>query len=273
MGRSRTRKRVSLGILFWIAFILFILVVFLFSRQNIQHVMETTGLLEILQTRLGTGEAEESPDLDRITSPLQPRQEAPDEPLVQPEEPAPPPPEPAPEPEREPEEPREPAAPPEQREPEPRQPEQPPAPETTEETRTARLYYIRVSDDGRINAEAARRNLPVTNAPLTANLRALIQGPTTDELNNGLLNLIPSDTRLLSASVNNRVAYLNFSEEFRFNSLGTEGLIAQLQQIVFTATEFSSVDRVQFLINGEQKEYLGGDGVYIGQPLGRSAFH
>ena len=34
----------------------------------------------------------------------------------------------------------------------------------------------------------------------------------------------------------------------------------QLKQIVYTATEFSTVV-VQFLINGEVKTYIGGDGV------------
>jgi spore germination protein GerM len=49
--------------------------------------------------------------------------------------------------------------------------------------------------------------------------------------------------------------------------MGLEGLLAQLQQVVRTATQFSTVDAVQILIEGQNEEYLGGDGVYIGEPL------
>jgi germination protein M len=44
-------------------------------------------------------------------------------------------------------------------------------------------------------------------------------------------------------------------------------LLAQLQQVVLTATQFSTVDAVQILIDGRTVDYLGGDGVYVGRPL------
>ena len=86
------------------------------------------------------------------------------------------------------------------------------------------------------------------------------------------MSLIPEGTRLLGASVKNGVATLNFSEEFEFNPVGVEGYIAQLTQLVFTATEFSTVKSVQFLIEGEKKDYLGSEGQWIGSPLARSSF-
>lgn len=287
MGRSRTRKRASLGIIFWIAFILLILVVFLYTRQSMQDVMESTGLLDVVRTRLGLedsdgespGESDDAPPEPDVLDPglqpddSEPAQEedaanrtpddstpddnAPDDQTNDPEQ------EPPPEPDSQ-DPPREPAAEPEA------DPE--PEPEQTPEMRTAQLYYITVSENGQVKPHGITRELPRSNSPLTANIRALLTGPSARELNNGLLSLIPDNTALLTASVSNRTAYLNFNEEFRYNSLGAEGLIAQLQQIVYTATEFSSVDRVQFLIDGQQVNYLGGDGVYIGQPLGRDSF-
>ena len=56
-------------------------------------------------------------------------------------------------------------------------------------------------------------------------------------------------------------AYLDFSEAFRFNSLGKEGLSAQLQQVVYSATEFSTVKRVQILLEGKTADYLGPEGL------------
>ena len=42
-------------------------------------------------------------------------------------------------------------------------------------------------------------------------------------------------------------------------------------QIVYTATEYSTVNSVQILIDGQKKEYLS-EGVWIGSPLSRSSF-
>ena len=86
------------------------------------------------------------------------------------------------------------------------------------------------------------------------------------------MNLIPSGTRLIGASVKNGVATLNFNENFEFNSYGIEGCMAQLMQIVYTAREFSTVKSVQFLVEGEKKDYLGTEGQWIGSPLSRASF-
>jgi spore germination protein GerM len=141
-----------------------------------------------------------------------------------------------------------------------------------ERVRDANIYYIRVTDDGKIHPHQVERQVSYDNSPMTRTLQVLIDGPTMEELNLGLLNLIPKDTRLLSARVENGTAYLNFNESFRFNSMGVEGYLAQLQQIVFAATEFDTVERVQILIDGQRREYLGGEGVYIGEPLTRESF-
>ena len=86
------------------------------------------------------------------------------------------------------------------------------------------------------------------------------------------MNLIPPGTKLLSAKVSGGVAYLNFNEAFEINTYGVEGYIHQLEQIVFTATAFSTVNSVQFLIEGEKRDYLGSEGQWIGSPLSRSSF-
>lgn len=139
--------------------------------------------------------------------------------------------------------------------------------------RTSRLYYIRVNDTGLIEPIAVERQVSYVDAPLSATISALIAGPTREELSGGLLNLLPEDVVLLGAWVREGVAYLNFNESFRFNPLGVEGLLAQLQQIVFSATEFSTVERVQILIDGESIDYLSGDGIFVGRPIARSDFY
>jgi spore germination protein GerM len=82
------------------------------------------------------------------------------------------------------------------------------------------------------------------------------------------MTLIPEGTRLLSAMVRGQTAYLNFNEEFQFNTYGMEGYAAQIRQVIWTATEFSTVADVQILIEGRRLDYLG-ESIPIGSPLNR----
>ena len=72
--------------------------------------------------------------------------------------------------------------------------------------------------------------------------------------------------------IKGNTAYIDFNEAFRFNSLGKEGMIAELKQVVYTATEFPTVKAVQILVEGEVTRYLGPEGVAIDKPLGRESF-
>ncbi|MFP4430244.1 MAG: GerMN domain-containing protein [Spirochaetaceae bacterium] len=277
--QTKSRKKASFGVLFWLAFLLLVLVVFLYNRTTIENVLETTGLIEVLRERFN---GNEEPEIVRVDP-----DEAPDvlddDLLDNPEE-APRivdlPPETAPEPV--------PPADPDSRDEAEELPDTeegpagvPQRPDTDSRDtgdepelrrRNANIYFIRVTDQGTIYPEGVTREVTYTNNPMTQTLNTLLEGPTSDELNLGLLNLIPDGTRLLSAAVRDRVAYLNFSEEFRFNPMGFEGLTAQLQQIVYSTTEFSTVERVQILIEGELVEYLGVEGLFVGKPLSRDSF-
>ena len=147
----------------------------------------------------------------------------------------------------------------------------PPAPAVA--TSTAKLFFVSIDNDGSVTRKEMARTITKNDSPLTGNIRLLLEGPSMAERSKGCRSLIPDGTRLLSATVRDGVATLNFSEEFEFNQrVGVEGYIAQLMQIVYTATEFPTVNSVQFLIDGVRKEYLGSEGVWIGSPLSRSSF-
>ncbi|QTQ10905.1 GerMN domain-containing protein [Treponema parvum] len=135
-----------------------------------------------------------------------------------------------------------------------------------------RMFFVSIDTDGTISKKEVQRTSLRRDAPLTAALEALLSGPSVQERNANYMSLIPAGTRLLGASVKNGIAFLNFSEEFEYNPYGVEGYLGQLMQIVYTATSFSTVDSVQFLIEGQKKDYLGSEGVWIGSPLARSSF-
>lgn len=151
-------------------------------------------------------------------------------------------------------------------------------PETTEKktdsqiSRDARIYFVKVNAEGQISLKSVTRSVDFSGSPLTTTINTLLSGPGSDEINKGSLTLIPEGSRLLSARVEGGTAYLNFNESFRFNPLGREGYLAQLKQVVYTSTEFSNIKSVQILIEGVIREYLGGEGFYIGEPLSRESF-
>ena len=103
-------------------------------------------------------------------------------------------------------------------------------------------------------------------------LKALLKGPTKEEAKHGIRSFIPADTKLISASIKEETALINLSEDFQFNRYGVEGYNIQLQQIVFTVCSFPTVKSVQFLIEGQKRDFIGSEGVWIGSPLTINSF-
>lgn len=138
-------------------------------------------------------------------------------------------------------------------------------------SRTAKLYFVRISETGKPELVAAERKITYQNAPLTETLKALLKGPIPPENERGISTLIPSGTEIKSVSIRDGIALINLNESFQFNPFGAEGYRTQVLQIVYTVTEFPSVQGVQFLIEGRKVDYLSPEGVYIGKPLYRDS--
>lgn len=137
--------------------------------------------------------------------------------------------------------------------------------------RKSALYLVSISDDGNIMLNKVIRKVLFSNSPLTATINALLEGLSADELNKGLISLIPDNTKLLGVRVDSGVAYIDFSEEFEFNTSGNEGIILALKQIVYTATEFPTVKSVQILIEGKKIGYLT-ESISVEKPIYRESF-
>jgi spore germination protein GerM len=252
------RKRNTIGCLFYIALVLLVLVIFLFNRAKVQEVIEKTGFSKLFERR------KQALVEVVITPPAQTGNEGEKGEEGQPETTAP-------------------KTTPQQEvvitvgkpSPQPKQPgsgtaAQPAKPAA--KIRQARLFFIAVDAGGNIQLKGVIRPVGYIDAPLTSTLEALLKGPTPTEVNQGLISLISPQTRLNRVYVKQDTAYLDFSEAFRFNSLGKEGLEAQLKQVVYSATEFPTVKRVQILIDGKTASYLGPEGLFIGKPLARGSF-
>ena len=146
------------------------------------------------------------------------------------------------------------------------------SPETTEPTTTdaepttLRVYFVR---DERVGV--AIRELEATEAVAAASLRALLEGPTAEERAAGLSTQVPSGTRLLGVTIADGIATIDLSEEFQSGG-GSASMLARVAQVVYTATQFPTVERVAFRIEGEPVEAIGGEGVSVSPPVGRGDF-
>ena len=286
----RARNKAPIGVLLWTAIILFVLVVFLFNRGAIRDVMDRTELVTVLQRSVDDAMGRSVPAAgavpgtprplppaatgDAVPQPAAPRETQPQEaspPQVVAADPAPVREEalPAAAPTASSD-----ASPPVAETTSANAPAQPDAspPPHVPSARQRRLFFAAVSDAGDIAVTGVMRAVDDSASPLTETLRTLFAGPEPGEVDQGLITLIPPAVTLNRVYVSERIAYIDVSESFRINPLGREGLDAQLQQIVFSATEFPGVEMVQILIDGRRVEFLGPEGTYIGNPIGRATF-
>ena len=152
------------------------------------------------------------------------------------------------------------------------------AAERPPETRERGIYLVLVGNDGAdLLLTRVSRTMAASTTPLRDSLDALLRGPTAEEAALGKVSFIPGGARIISTWVEGHsvgdsrfdTAYINFSDDFSYNTMGSEGLRLQLMQVVWTATEFANVRDVQILIEGNRVEFLH-EGVPIGSPIGRT---
>ncbi|MBD0339068.1 MAG: GerMN domain-containing protein [Thermoleophilia bacterium] len=150
-------------------------------------------------------------------------------------------------------------------------PTEPEPPETAttapEETTTAIVVYFMRGE----TVTPAHRELPQTAAVGTAAVEALLAGPTEAERALGVSSSVPEGTTLLGLEVAGGTATVDLSREFESGG-GSLSMLSRLAQLVFTLTQFSTVDRVVLELEGEPVEALGGEGVLVDEPLTRDDF-
>ena len=138
-------------------------------------------------------------------------------------------------------------------------------PQPTPETSTFAVYLLR---DGVI--APVRRTVASTPAVARASLEALMTGPTGAEESDGLVTAIPDGTTLLDVSVADGVATVDLSGTFDDGG-GSASMLRRVAQVVATLTQFSTIERVAFRLDGEPVETIGGEGVVVDPPIGRIA--
>ncbi|GAB4286793.1 MAG: hypothetical protein Kow0067_11010 [Coriobacteriia bacterium] len=138
-------------------------------------------------------------------------------------------------------------------------------PTSTPDIRQPLLVYL--VRDGTLGVSA--REVPATKAVAAAATRQLLIGVTGSELGYGLSTEIPVGVTLNGVSIAESVATVDLSSEFT-EPAAEDALRLRLAQLVFTLTQFRSVDAVRIEVDGAPLRALGTTA--LDEPLGRADF-
>jgi germination protein M len=111
-----------------------------------------------------------------------------------------------------------------------------------------------------------------TPAVATGAIEQLLLGPNTLETEIDMVSAVPPGTELRSINIADGVATIDFSSEFEASGLGTSGETGLVAQVVYTLTQFPTVDSVNIQIEGEDRDTILSHGLEA-RGLTREAFH
>ena len=115
------------------------------------------------------------------------------------------------------------------------------------------------------------RSVPKTQQVAAAAMAELLAGPTTEDEAAGMTTAIPEGTEYLGTTIDEGVATVDLSGEFESGG-GSFSVAARLAQVVYTLTQFPTVDFVTFTLDGEPVDVFSGEGVILDRPVGRKDF-
>jgi spore germination protein GerM len=105
----------------------------------------------------------------------------------------------------------------------------------------------------------------------TAAITELLKGPSQSESSNGWGTAIPAGTSLLGIDLDDGIATVDLSSEFESGG-GSLSMRMRLAQLVYTLTEFGTIQGVELEIDGEPVTTFSSEGIVIDGPMTRDEF-
>ena len=115
------------------------------------------------------------------------------------------------------------------------------------------------------------RSGPQTVAVGRAAMQALLAGPTRLERRHGVGTVIPAGTALLGLTLSRGTATVDLSSAYQSGG-GTLSMTVRLAQVVYTLTQFSTVKRVDFALDGRPVTVFSNEGIVLDKPQTRSDY-
>jgi len=138
--------------------------------------------------------------------------------------------------------------------------------EPAEETIDVLVYLVRGETLG-----VASRTVQRTETVGSAAIGELLSGPTDQDAEAGLATEIPEGTSLESISIEDGTATVDLSADYESGG-GTLSMQLRVAQVIYTLTQFPTVERVSFMIDGMPVEAIGGEGIVVSPPVTREDF-
>jgi len=136
-----------------------------------------------------------------------------------------------------------------------------------------RAYFILDGPPGSKGLVPYLFTVPKTEAIATAAMNALLKGSAAQRDGfQPISSAIPPGTKLLGLTIANGVATVDLSSEFAAGG-GSSSSQFRLAQVVYTLTQFPSVDTVLFKVDGTVVTVFGSEGIVLDGPVGRSRFY
>jgi hypothetical protein len=118
---------------------------------------------------------------------------------------------------------------------------------------------------------SVKRTHEATPRVATAAIEALLDGPTKAERASGFDTAIPAGTRLLGISINRGVAIIDLTSEYQSGG-GSLSMQVRLGQVVYTLTQFPTVKKVSFRLDGTPVNVFSSEGIVLSHPVGRGDY-
>jgi germination protein M len=142
---------------------------------------------------------------------------------------------------------------------------------TEDETPTTGTIELEVWFTQDADLFMSHREVPDTEAVGRAAVEALLDGPNELESEFDVVSVIPDGTELLDLSVADGVATVDLSGEYESGG-GSASMFARLSQVVYTLTQFPTVDGVEFRIDGKLVDTFSGEGIALDGPQERKDY-
>ena len=122
---------------------------------------------------------------------------------------------------------------------------------------TLRVYFV---EGEKITVAATPA--PGSSAVAAAAMNALLTGPQGLAAQLGMTTQIPAGTRLLGVSIAGGTATVDLSGSFQSGG-GSLSMQLRVAQVVYTLTQFPTVQRVDFKLDGTPVQAIGGEGLMV----------
>jgi hypothetical protein len=140
-------------------------------------------------------------------------------------------------------------------------------------TTVVRAYFVHGSFTGNEGLVPVLRTFPETKAVASMAMQALLEGPNDAEMAASpvMFTEVPDGTRLHGVAVKDGIATVDLSGEFASGG-GTYSMSARLAQVVYTLTQFPTVDKVRFELDGRPVTTFSSEGIVLDGPVGRADY-